>query len=321
MRLLESFYKKDIRSLSKIISAIENNQNGVQDILAELFPKAALAIRIGITGPPGAGKSTLVNGLAHHFLLNQMKVGILAVDPTSPFTGGALLGDRVRMNEFPTTGEIYFRSMATRGARGGLSAATDNAATAAAAFGYDIVLIETVGVGQIEIDIINACDAVVVVLVPESGDSVQTMKAGLMEIGDIFVVNKADRPGSDKMVAELRYAVRNWKRADKSWDAPVIATEAANGKNVDRLFESINKFIEQARSTGQFEIRRRAQISKKILAVLQSRFKKEFLDHFDTGDVLTKVVDDIISGKSNPYLAGENLYRKFANQKAQQVKP
>ena len=321
MKLLDSFYKKDVRALSKIISAIENNQNGVQEILSELFPKSAKAVRIGITGPPGAGKSTLVNGLAHQFLNSGKQIGILAVDPTSPFTGGALLGDRVRMHEFPTTGEVYFRSMATRGARGGLSSATDNAAVAAAAFGYDIVLIETVGVGQIEIDIIDACDVVVVVLVPESGDSVQTMKAGLMEIGDVFVVNKADRPGSDKMVAELRYASRNWKRTDKSWDIPVISTEATNGKNVDKLFESINKFIAHVQSTGRFESHRRDQIAKKILAVLQNRFKKEFLDHFDAETGLEAVVNDIMNGKTNPYLAGEELYRKFEKQKAQQVKP
>lgn len=311
MKLLERFYQKDIRALSKIISAIENNQNGVQNILGELFPKAASAIRIGITGPPGAGKSTLVSGLTHQFLKYQKKAGILAVDPTSPFTGGALLGDRVRMHEFPTTGEVYFRSMATRGASGGLSAATDNAAVAVGAFGFDIVLIETVGVGQIEIDIIDACDVVVVVLVPESGDSVQTMKAGLMEIGDIFVVNKADRPGSDKMAAELRYAVKNWKRPDKGWDTPVLATEGTTGKNIDKLFESIHQYLGHARATGRFESHRRDQISKKVLSVMQNRFKKEFFDHFDANAGLEKAVDEIVKGKSNPYVAGEELYGKF----------
>lgn len=316
MKLLEQFYKKDIRALSKIISAIENNQNGVQKILGELFPKSKSAVRIGITGPPGAGKSTLVNGLAHQFLKAQKKVGILAVDPTSPFTGGALLGDRVRMHEFPTTGEVYFRSMATRGARGGLSAATDNAAVAAGAFGYDFVLIETVGVGQIEIDIIDACDIVVVVLVPESGDSVQTMKAGLMEIGDIFVVNKSDRPGSDKMVAELRYAVRNWKRSDKSWEIPVIATEGTTGKNIDKLFETISKFLENGRNSGRFETRRKEQVSRKLMAIMQNRFKREFLDHFEADTGLEKVVDDIMAGKTNPYDAGTELYQKFEKGRA-----
>jgi LAO/AO transport system kinase len=147
------------------------------------------------------------------------------------------------------------------------------------------------------------------------------MKAGLMEIGDIFVVNKADRPGSDKMVAELRYAVRNWKRIDKSWDTPVIATEATTGKNIEKLAESINKFITHTQSTGRFESHRRDQISKKILAVLQNRFKKEFFDHFDAEPGLEAVVNDIMKGDTNPYLAGEELYRKFEKQKSQRVKP
>ncbi len=321
MKLLERFNRQDVRALSKIISAIEDHQNGIQKVLGELYPQAGAAIRIGITGPPGAGKSTLVNGLTHQLLKNQKKVGILAVDPTSPFTGGALLGDRVRMHEFPTTGEVYFRSMATRGARGGLSAATDNAAVALGAFGYDTVLIETVGVGQIEIDIIDACDVVVVVLVPESGDSVQTMKAGLMEIGDIFVVNKADRPGSDKMVAELRYAVRNWKRADQSWDTPVIATEATHDKNLDKLYEAINRYIGHVQGSARFESHRREQIAKKVMAVLQGRFKKEFFDHFNAEVGLDTVVNDIMTGKTNPYRAGEELYHKFEKQKTPSVQP
>jgi LAO/AO transport system kinase len=206
--------------------------------------------------------------------------------------------------------------MATRGARGGLSAATDNAAVALGAFGYDVVLIETVGVGQIEIDIIDACDIVVVVLVPESGDSVQTMKAGLIEIGDIFVVNKSDRPGSDKMVAELRYAVKNWKRTDKSWDTPVIATEGTTGKNVEKLYEFINQFIIQSQKSGRLERHRREQLSKKILTLMQSRFKREFLDHFEANAGLEKVVEEIIKGNSNPYLAGDELYRKFERARA-----
>ena len=311
MSLLERFNDGDVRALSKIISAVENNQNGIQKILGELYPKAFSSIRIGITGPPGAGKSTIVNGLAHQYLKSNKKVGILAVDPTSPFTGGALLGDRVRMHEFPNTNEVYFRSMATRGARGGLSAATDNAAVALAAFGYDIILIETVGVGQIEIDVIDACDVVVVILVPESGDSIQTMKAGLMEIGNIFVVNKADRPGSDKMVAELRYGVRNWKRDIKGWDTPVIATEATSGKNLDKLFEAISRYLEHAKNSGALLTHRRQQVYKRVMAVLQNRFKKEFLDHFENDKGLDKIVESIMAGKSNPFLAGEELYEQF----------
>lgn len=308
---LDKFYAGNVRALSQLISAIEYQQNGVDKTLGEIFPKAAGSIKIGITGPPGAGKSTLVNSLAHQFIDSGSKVGILAVDPTSPFTGGALLGDRVRMNEFPVDGRVYFRSMATRGSSGGLSAATDNATLALGAFGYDIILIETVGVGQVELDIIDSCDAVIVVLVPESGDSVQTMKAGLMEIGDVFVVNKCDRPGSDRMAADLRYAIDSWQRLDKDWNSPVVCTEAINGKNLDKLFESVQTFMKYSKDSGRFKRQRRQQISKKIMSLLQSRFRQEFLDQIDSGEKIESYIDEIVSGKSDPFAAGESLYQQF----------
>ena len=308
---LDKFYNGNVRALSQLISAIEYQQNGVHKTLGEIFPKAAGSLKIGITGPPGAGKSTLLNSLAHQFIDSGSKVGILAVDPTSPFTGGALLGDRVRMNEFPIDGRVYFRSMATRGSSGGLSAATDNATLALGAFGYDIILIETVGVGQVELDIIDSCDAVIVVLVPESGDSVQTMKAGLMEIGDVFVVNKSDRPGSDRMAAELGYAIDSWKRLDEGWNAPVVCTEAINGKNLDKLFEAVQTFVKYSKDSGRFGKQRRRQISKKIMSLLQSRFKQEFLEQIDTGEKLESYIDEIVGGKSNPFAVGEKLYQKF----------
>ncbi|MCH9023793.1 MAG: methylmalonyl Co-A mutase-associated GTPase MeaB [candidate division Zixibacteria bacterium] len=308
---LDKFYDGNVRALSQLISAIEYQQNGVHKTLGEIFPKAAGSLKIGITGPPGAGKSTLVNSLAHQFIDSGSKVGILAVDPTSPFTGGALLGDRVRMNEFPIDGRVYFRSMATRGSSGGLSAATDNATLALGAFGYDIILIETVGVGQVELDIIDSCDAVIVVLVPESGDSVQTMKAGLMEIGDVFVVNKCDRPGSDRMAADLRYAIDSWKRQDEGWKAPVVCTEAINGKNLDQLFETVQTFVKYSKDSGRFVSQRRQQISKKIMSLLQSRFRQEFLDQIDSGEKIESYLDDIVSGKSDPFAAGEKLYQQF----------
>ena len=308
---LDKFYNGNVRALSQLISAIEYQQNGVHKTLGEIFPKAAGSIKIGITGPPGAGKSTLVNSLVHKFIDSGNKVGILAVDPTSPFTGGALLGDRVRMNEFPIDGRVYFRSMATRGSSGGLSAATDNATLALGAFGYDIILIETVGVGQVELDIIDSCDAVIVVLVPESGDSVQTMKAGLMEIGDIFVVNKCDRPGADRMAADVRYAIDSWQRLDSGWNAPVVCTEAINGKNLDKLFEAVQTFIKYSKDSGRFVKQRRSQISKKIMSLLQSRFRQEFLDQIDSGAKIETFIDEIVSGKLDPFAVGEKLYRQF----------
>ncbi len=312
---LDKFYKGNIRALSQLISAIEYQQNGVHKTLGEIFPKAASSIKIGITGPPGAGKSTLVNSLAHQFIDSGSKVGILAVDPTSPFTGGALLGDRVRMNEFPIDGRVYFRSMATRGSSGGLSAATDDAAVALGAFGFDIIIIETVGVGQIELDVIDACDAVLVVVVPESGDSVQTMKAGLMEIGNIFVVNKSDRSGADRMAAEIRYAIDTWKKIDTEWEIPVVNTDATSGKNLDKLFESINKYINYIKDSGKLDVKRFDQVSKKILFVIQNRFAREFSDYVSSDINIDSIVEDIVKGSANPYDAAEEIYSRLLSER------
>lgn len=236
MTVLERFRRGEIRGLSRIVSFVENREAGFQELLGHLYTKAGHSLRIGVTGPPGAGKSTLVDGLAAHFLKDGKRVGIVAVDPTSPFTGGALLGDRVRMNQMPADGSVYFRSMATRGATGGLAGATDNVAVVYDAFGFDVTLIETVGVGQVELDIVDSCDSVVVVLVPESGDAVQTMKAGLMEIADIFCINKSDRPGAERIAADLKQMLDTRKAKDDDWRIPIVSTEAITSKNVDRLY-------------------------------------------------------------------------------------
>lgn len=313
MEILQRFDKGDIRALSKVISFVENQQDGYQELLGKLYKKSGHSLRVGITGPPGAGKSTLVNALTHEYLGAGKKVGIIAVDPTSPFTGGALLGDRVRMSEFPTDGRVYFRSMATRGATGGLAFATGNAAVVFDAFSFDVTLIETVGVGQMELDIVDACDTVVVVVVPESGDAVQTMKAGLMEIADIFCVNKADRPGAERMVFELEQAVGTRKKSDDAWPVPALATEAINRKNIDRLYGKIVEHLEFVRAGGQFERHRREQFKKVVLNILRHRFEREFLDRLMEKVEFNKVVDDIYAGRSNPFIAGNELYEQFAN--------
>jgi LAO/AO transport system kinase len=295
---------------------VENEAEQFQELLGRLYSKVGRALRIGITGPPGSGKSTLVNALTHEFLKEGKRIGIIAVDPTSPFTGGALLGDRVRMNEFPPDGRVYFRSMATRGATGGLAAATDNITVVYDAFGFDISLIETVGVGQVELDIIDTCDVVVVVIVPESGDSVQTMKAGLMEIADIFVVNKADRPGAERIAAELHQAVDSRKKAQGAWPLPIISTEAVNRKNIDRLHLKILEFTDFIRQNGQFDRHRRRQLKLKLMHIVKQRFQREFLDHLTVDSELDRIADEIRSGRTNPYTAGEELYVRFAKQAA-----
>lgn len=312
MTVLESFEHGDIRALSRVVSYVENEAEQFQELLGRLYAKVGRAIRIGITGPPGSGKSTLVNALTHEFLNEGKRIGIIAVDPTSPFTGGALLGDRVRMNEFPPDGRVYFRSMATRGATGGLADATDNITVVYDAFGFDITLIETVGVGQVELDIIDTCDVVVVVIVPESGDSVQTMKAGLMEIADIFCVNKSDRPGAERIAAELHMAVDSRKKTPGAWPLPIISTEAVNRKNIDRLHLKINEFVKFIRQSGQFERHRREQLKLKLLHIIKQRFQREFLEHLTVDSELDQIADNIRSGKANPYAAGDELYQRFS---------
>ena len=312
MNSLDGFWQGDIRSLSRLVSQVENRTDGYREMLGALYPKAGKSVRIGITGPPGSGKSTLVNGLAHLYLKDNKRVGILAVDPSSPFTGGALLGDRVRMNEFPTDGSIYFRSMATRGATGGLSAASDDVAIMYDAFGFDVTIMETVGVGQVELDVIDACDTVVVVIVPESGDAVQTMKAGLMEIADVFCVNKSDRPGSERIAAELSQTLGLRKKIEGGWAVPVVPTEATNKKNIDVLYKRIGEHLTFINSNGQFKRHRREQLRKKLLHHLQSRFEREFLDSLGSKAGFDRIIDEIVAGKSDPYKSGDELYSRFA---------
>jgi len=308
MTVLDKFLSGDQSALARLISFIENREDGYKRLLTRLYPLSGKALKIGFTGPPGAGKSSLVNGVARLLAVDGKRVGIIAVDPTSPFTGGALLGDRIRMNELPTDGSVYMRSMATRGSSGGLAGATNNVAVALDAFGFDYVLIETVGVGQVELDIINTCDTVVVVLVPESGDAVQALKAGLMEIADIFAINKADRPGAKNIIAALQ-SMLELKSEQSAWKWPVVATEAINNKNIDGLLEQIFAHVAFSKESGKFERHRRNQIRKKIFAILETQMKAILEEKLNVEADLDRIVSSIYQGDTDPYTAGEELFK------------
>src|SRR5688572_4462464 len=242
--LVERMLSGDRLALARLITQVENRTEAVPAIMKAVHPRAAHAYVVGVTGPPGAGKSTVVDRLTAALRAEGQTVGIIAVDPSSPFTGGAVLGDRIRMQAHALDAGVFIRSMATRGSLGGLARATGEAAKLLSAFGHDWVLIETVGVGQTELDIMKIADTTVVVLVPESGDAIQTMKAGLMEAADVFVVNKADRAGAPALMAELKFAAHlhyasGTSRKDIDWEIPVLSMEAQNNLGVAELLAEV----------------------------------------------------------------------------------
>lgn len=309
MTTLERFLQGDKSALARILTVIENREPGYRALLSRLYRQERNAVRIGLTGPPGAGKSTLVDCLSRKLHERGASVAVVAVDPSSPFTGGALLGDRVRSREHDLGKRSFFRSMATRGSQGGLSGSTDNVALALDAFGFDYILIETVGVGQVELDIIDNCDLVTVVLVPESGDAVQTLKAGLTEIADIFVVNKADRPGSDRVVADLASMLDIRRREDSGkQEVPIIATDAVRETNIDQLLALIDEFLESHRVNGRLAENRKRQMRGKIGRILQERFLKETRERFADSGEIERAVEEIVSGADDPFSAAERLY-------------
>jgi len=240
-KMIESVRSGDARALSRAISTVENRAPGWSDLLKALFPYSGKARVIGMTGAPGAGKSTLVDQLARHYRKEDRTVGIVAVDPTSPYTGGAILGDRIRMQDHFADPGIYIRSMATRGALGGLARTTADVTTVLDASGRDVVLIETVGVGQDEVDIVRLADITVVILVPGMGDDVQTIKAGIMEIADIFVINKSDREGAERVEREIR-ALQSLAMRHDGWTPPIVKTVASEGKGVQELARAIGEY-------------------------------------------------------------------------------
>jgi LAO/AO transport system kinase len=311
MQLIDRVRSGEVRALARAISLVENDAPLAADVLTACFPHSGRALRIGVTGSPGAGKSTIVDKLARHYRANDISVGVIAVDPTSPFTGGAILGDRIRMQENLSDPGFYVRSMATRGSLGGLARTTADVASVIEASGKDVILIETVGVGQDEIDIVRLSDVTIVVLVPGMGDDVQSLKAGIMEIADLFVVNKADREGADRVEKEVR-AMQSLATSHGSWVPPVVKTIASTGEGIDRLTETIERMKQWLDVDGRLEARRKVYWRERITEMMRHALMRQVREHGLSDAELEAHAARVAGKEENPYrLVPELVARVF----------
>lgn len=299
----------DVRAISRAITAIENHSAEAEELLKQLFPHTGKAYLTGVTGAPGTGKSTLVDRLAAVHRKRQERVGVVAVDPTSPYSGGAILGDRIRMQGHASDSGIFIRSMATRGFLGGLARSTAEVALLLDAAGKRQVLIETVGVGQDEIDIVRLADCVLVVLVPGLGDDIQNMKAGLMEIGDIFVLNKADREGADRLEEQL-HAMLSLVMPRDGWHPPVVRTVATENRGIERLAESVEKFRKHFETTGQRQKKHIEHWEKRLVEMLESRLLERVLGGKQGEARLRGLAQQVAERKKDPFSAVSEILKE-----------
>ncbi len=346
-RLLEQFRAGKPAALARAVSIVENHRPGFEQVLAAQHALLGRARRIGLTGPPGAGKSTLTTRLARQYRQAGKTVGIVAVDPTSPFTGGALLGDRIRMEEIALDPGVFIRSMATRGSLGGLATATREVCDVLDGFGMDVIIIETVGVGQSELDVARAADSTVVVLVPESGDSIQTLKAGVMEIADVFTVNKADRPGADRLRNDIelmlglragasmqnmpahhgvdlrsvpdRDALRDamnparaaraaaQEEAPEQWTPPVLRSIAAQNEGISEIADAIERHFRYLERSGELRRRRRARLRERVMEVVEQQVRQRLWQDVETLAWLDAQLDGLEAGTLVPFAVADAL--------------
>jgi LAO/AO transport system kinase len=339
-RLLDDFNAGKPSALARVVSIVENHRDGFEEILGGLHPRTGRARRIGLTGPPGAGKSTITALLAKNFRDAGLTVGVIAVDPTSPFTGGALLGDRVRMESVALDPGVFIRSMATRGSLGGLAAATREVADVLDAFGFDRLLIETVGVGQSELDVARTADSTALILVPESGDSIQTLKAGVMEVADIFVVNKADRPGADRLRndVELMLGLRkgvsfgnvpahhgvDLKRMNPAriareaaaagnpatWTPPVLSAIATKQEGITEMVAALDRHFAYLEQTGTLRARRRERMRERVMDVVERKVRDRLWKNARTMTWLDEQLPSVEEGRSTPFAVADQLLRQ-----------
>ena len=306
---IQGIKANDHRILSRVITRIENDDYVQDQRFLELYDQAQKAIRLGITGPPGAGKSTITNELIKRFLNKNQTIGVIAIDPSSPFSGGALLGDRVRMNHYNNDKSVFIRSMGTHGSLGGLARKTQEAGDILAASGKDVIIFETVGVGQGEYDIAKAADLTVLVLVPESGDEIQLMKAGLVEIADIFVINKSDREGADYLADTLSSMI-NAISNDSKPDAPVFTTVASDGRGMDKFFDGIFDQLGKFDSCGLLVKKKKERYQNRVKKLIQEQLLGEFWtkDRLKKLEDKTKSLDTITE---SPYSIANNILKSF----------
>ena len=306
---IQGIKANDHRILSRVITRIENDDYVQDQRFIELYDQAQKAIRLGITGPPGAGKSTITNELIKRFLKNNQTIGIIAIDPSSPFSGGALLGDRVRMNHYNNDKSVFIRSMGTHGSLGGLARKTQEAGDILAASGKDVIIFETVGVGQGEYDIAKAADLTILVLVPESGDEIQLMKAGLIEIADIFVINKSDREGADRLANTLSSMI-NAIGNDSKPDAPVFTTVASDGRGMDKLFDGVFDQLDKFDRCGLLVQKKKERYRNRVKKLIQEQLLGEFWteDRLRKLEDATKSLDTITE---SPYSIADDILKSF----------
>ncbi len=306
--IVERLVAGDRRALARAISAVENGTEIGEALIREAFPRAGSAPVVGITGPSGAGKSTLVDGLTAVYRRDDVSIGVLAIDPTSPFTGGALLGDRVRMQRHSEDSGVYVRSMATRGAMGGLAAAVYDTLVLLSVAGFDRLLVETVGVGQDEVDVAGVADTTCVVLTPVGGDEVQAIKAGIMEIADIYVLNKSDMPGTDRAEAQLHAWVT--RVGDDEWSPPIVRTVATQGDGLQELADAIAAHENWYRSSGRAEGKRRTLAKMRLRTLLRERLLTVARSRGFDGAREDALIDAIAQGDLDPHTAAEQVVRE-----------